>query len=562
MPKANKTGPSFDLQRHAIAKRVITLATIPLIEARHWADIVDPILYRYPGLDAARTLMVQERNPFAFADKSHAIDGSIPKPAASPAVDSAQPPSTNNGVLNVAPTMTTTMPSPEPSTASPSSQTPTRLQKFYQETGGCHPQQVLYEIGLFDQWGDGWDKTYLNLTQLSLQLSGDLPQAVNLTEEEVINSTPTISTLEASSDATNYSSSTNTTTVTNTATTFSQLVETGAKNSNNTLSQTVWLKQDKNINQPRQVYMGTMGGGMERFDYVCLKPDYCYHVDIGGGNWDSEITWQVRVVALGQPADDWELLVSDGGAPLSCQFFVVNNRANRSSSSNQDDAPVMCPNTCTGTKFRTLTPTSNPTKLPFQRPSDTPSKSPVHPTPRPTKSAVTPSPVVPAAPVSVPTRGPTSAPTGALTPAPAPTPAAAAAPIPAPLPPPPSPPPVSSSSITQIPTVHTLSTPVPSQSTGSFGFGGGTRDWGTGGGGGGLLGGNGLSRGTWFDVDANASPAADSWAAVSPSAWAESTPSATFFYWSPSGDTPAVVMAGEWNPSAWEWWSPTSPVAG
>lgn len=70
------------------------------------------------------------------------------------------------------------------------------------------------------------------------------------------------------------------------------------------------------------VSQGTLNYGYQTTEYVCLEVGSCYVIEVEGGSWDSEISWE-----LGNA--DGEL--ASGGAPYSCQFPVGGN---------------FCPDTC------------------------------------------------------------------------------------------------------------------------------------------------------------------------------------------------------------------------
>jgi len=73
------------------------------------------------------------------------------------------------------------------------------------------------------------------------------------------------------------------------------------------------------------IYEGTLLDGSEGVVQQCLS-DGCYVVDMEGGDWGNEISWEVR------PSSGGSLLAS-GGAPATCTFPVGGN---------------MCANTCNG----------------------------------------------------------------------------------------------------------------------------------------------------------------------------------------------------------------------
>lgn len=78
--------------------------------------------------------------------------------------------------------------------------------------------------------------------------------------------------------------------------------------------------------------------GSQGTEYICLsRTPACYHVEVKGGAWGREVSWEVKPTTEGAPA------LASGGAPMSCDFGVSGDS---------------CTNTCTG---RT---TQDPTKDP------------------------------------------------------------------------------------------------------------------------------------------------------------------------------------------------------
>ena len=70
--------------------------------------------------------------------------------------------------------------------------------------------------------------------------------------------------------------------------------------------------------------------GSQGTEYVCLsKLPACYHVDVSGGVWGKEVSWEIKPATDGAPA------LGSGGSPMSCDFPVAGDS---------------CENTCTGRK--------------------------------------------------------------------------------------------------------------------------------------------------------------------------------------------------------------------
>ncbi|CAB9521753.1 expressed unknown protein [Seminavis robusta] len=64
-------------------------------------------------------------------------------------------------------------------------------------------------------------------------------------------------------------------------------------------------------------FSGALNSGSKGIRYICLpKESTCLHVDVAGGEWGNEASWEVRPMANGAPA------LAAGGAPMNCDFSV------------------------------------------------------------------------------------------------------------------------------------------------------------------------------------------------------------------------------------------------
>ena len=78
----------------------------------------------------------------------------------------------------------------------------------------------------------------------------------------------------------------------------------------------------------KQIFRGQLKDGSQGTEFICLSSSStCYHVDLSGGVWGNEISWELRPLGEGTKA------IADGGSPMDCTFSVAG-------------AP--CPRTCTG----------------------------------------------------------------------------------------------------------------------------------------------------------------------------------------------------------------------
>jgi uncharacterized membrane protein YgcG len=62
-------------------------------------------------------------------------------------------------------------------------------------------------------------------------------------------------------------------------------------------------------------------GGLEKGSvgsrYICLPSEStCIHVDVNGGEWGNEVSWEIKPMTHGAPA------LGGGGAPMNCEFAV------------------------------------------------------------------------------------------------------------------------------------------------------------------------------------------------------------------------------------------------
>lgn len=70
------------------------------------------------------------------------------------------------------------------------------------------------------------------------------------------------------------------------------------------------------------VFEGELEDGSQGTEYICLqKSSTCYHVELTGGTWGKEVSWDVRGFSEGSQA------IAGGGAPMSCDFSTGNGEA-------------------------------------------------------------------------------------------------------------------------------------------------------------------------------------------------------------------------------------------
>jgi hypothetical protein len=88
------------------------------------------------------------------------------------------------------------------------------------------------------------------------------------------------------------------------------------------------IKITPSAGSDKAVFEGGLKYGSQGTEYVCLGTDpSCYHVEVQGGIWGREVSWDIRGFNEGSPS------VASGGAPMDCEFGVAGGK---------------CENTCTG----------------------------------------------------------------------------------------------------------------------------------------------------------------------------------------------------------------------
>ena len=86
------------------------------------------------------------------------------------------------------------------------------------------------------------------------------------------------------------------------------------------------------------IYNGGLKDGSQGTEYICLSKDKtCYHVDVTGGTWGKEVSWDVRGYSEGSTA------LAQGGAPMSCDFSVVEGGCDDTCLGRSDEDPTKDP---------------------------------------------------------------------------------------------------------------------------------------------------------------------------------------------------------------------------
>lgn len=78
----------------------------------------------------------------------------------------------------------------------------------------------------------------------------------------------------------------------------------------------------------QEIFQGGLEIGYKGTEYICLtRTGVCYNVQVSGGIWGNEVSWEVKPYSEGAPA------VAGGGAPMKCDFALAGGT---------------CASTCTG----------------------------------------------------------------------------------------------------------------------------------------------------------------------------------------------------------------------
>jgi len=67
----------------------------------------------------------------------------------------------------------------------------------------------------------------------------------------------------------------------------------------------------------KEIYQGSLTNGFEGYEYICLSSEAtCYNVDLTGGMWGNEVTWEIKPLRSGTRS------IAQGGSPQKCHFPV------------------------------------------------------------------------------------------------------------------------------------------------------------------------------------------------------------------------------------------------
>lgn len=272
----------------------LLITLISFTEGRTYHSVLDHDIYQQSNIDLDRYQLKIELDPFFYPDDPQEIE-----PTPSPL---------SKAFITMNPTMfPSSIPSDVPSLA-PTGPTPmpTRRIMNVEGNGGCNEGTFLYQVNMYDSWGDGWAGTILMITGIEDETPQDI--SINsLTETETLT----------------------------------------GENVTVTISNTVELEpghafdpdpdQVTPIDPLGKVFRGGLRRGSHAATGVCLLPRRCYEVVTTGGDFLDEISWDIRPVVLGSNEQDSSPIL-EGGAPAECTFSLPD-----------ENGFHFCPSACTTT---------------------------------------------------------------------------------------------------------------------------------------------------------------------------------------------------------------------
>lgn len=202
---------------------------------------------------------------------------------------------------------------PKPVDFAPTSK-PTEVWEMVQD---CEEGHVLHEIQMEDSWGDGWGETTMTITRLVSR--ENLPNWIKKEDGE----------------------------------------------DNTTVSEIVPVNDPVGDDPsfPFQVFQGKLTAGRQGFAHVCLEYQKCYQVAVGGGQWQSEVSWAIREVQLGVPRDEApeSSFLARGVAPEGCRISLADKTTGQR----------VCPITCGANEEdgASSVPSDMPSLVPSGQPS-------------------------------------------------------------------------------------------------------------------------------------------------------------------------------------------------
>ena len=304
---------------------VVSTTRITVVEGRQWQTIIDTTIVRNSDIDHSRYELKIEADPFfdaqAAAQEQNTPSSTIP-------TEGTTTSSQQQGWTTLSPTVS---PSTQPTDGPSMGPTPWSIE----QNGGCRQGLTLYQVHMYDTWGDGWDD-------------------VSLTIEGLRDQDPTAADLPA-----NSMTSTSINTQGDTVVSISKTIALDAVDST-----VLHPNPNQQIDPLGIIFDGKLQRGSHDYADVCLVSNRCYHVTVtdkgdgGGGNTNEggelfdEISWDLRPVNTDPESLPFSILSPSlleptllGGAPSVCTFSLPDEYGHH-----------FCPNTCSSTIGDTAAP--------------------------------------------------------------------------------------------------------------------------------------------------------------------------------------------------------------
>jgi hypothetical protein len=169
--------------------------------------------------------------------------------------------------------------------------------------GGCPTAEVLHDVILIDQFGDGWDGRELIIERLGDDLFWESTTVQFSQNSQYV--------LEYEVKYGNGSSKTSIVKVNNSSL--------PAK------SRVVWEEVLPGpVLSLNPIFRGTTSNSNSSIQHACLQPGRCYRAILPGGEWDGEISWEIRqsILQSAGASNQSNKAIVNGGAPSNCTFSV------------------------------------------------------------------------------------------------------------------------------------------------------------------------------------------------------------------------------------------------
>jgi hypothetical protein len=283
---------------HAYRSASILALTASFAEGRNYLSVIDHDIYQRSNIDTDRYQLKIEMDPFFYPGAEKESEAPL-EPTQAPYSQvwiTPSPTENPSSIPSDFPSLAPTAPTPAPS----------KREENTDGNGGCLAGTTLYQVNMYDAWGDGWDGTMLQITGIEDQNPTDI--------------------------------SGNTVTTSVTTETDGMTV---------TISKRVELNSGQILNKQEfkatpveplgTVFQGGLLQGSHSAADVCLMPRRCYQVLVSGGDFLDEVSWDIRAVQLGSAEQDSAPLL-DGDAPADCTLSVPD-----------ENGTTFCPATCSTT---------------------------------------------------------------------------------------------------------------------------------------------------------------------------------------------------------------------